>query len=76
MTTSNPSVHEAVVHGPLSHKTAAPRTWPAEGYTRAPYWVYTDPDIYAQEQVNIFRGKAWHYVGLEAEVPDVGSRWC
>jgi phenylpropionate dioxygenase-like ring-hydroxylating dioxygenase large terminal subunit len=71
MSTPNTSCHETVVHGPHSHKT--PRTWPAEGYTRAPYWVYTDPDIYAQEQAKIFRGKSWHYVGLEAEVPDVGS---
>ena len=36
------------------------RAWPEEGYRRAPYWVYTDPDIYALEQQRIFRGRAWH----------------
>ncbi len=65
--------HEAVVHGPTSSREKTARSWPAEGYTRAPYWVYTDPDIYAQEQVKIFRGKTWNYLGLEAEVPEVGS---
>ncbi|MDB5948101.1 MAG: hypothetical protein JWQ33_3127, partial [Ramlibacter sp.] len=47
--------------------------WPAEGFTRAPYWAYSDPEIYAREQEAIFRGKSWHYLGLEAEVPDAGS---
>ncbi|MBP8149901.1 MAG: hypothetical protein KAY21_09310 [Limnohabitans sp.] len=65
--------HEAVVRGPTSSREKTARSWPAEGYTRAPYWVYTDPDIYAQEQVKIFRGKTWNYLGLEAEVPEVGS---
>ena len=49
------------------------RKWPAEGSSRAPYWIYTDPDIYAQEQVRIFQGKTWNYLGLEAEVPEAGS---
>ena len=48
-------------------------TWPAEGFTRAPYWVYTDAAIYAQEQADIFRGKTWNYLGLEAEVPEIGN---
>ena len=52
---------------------APPRSWPAEGFTRAPYWAYIDRDIYAREQSAIFRGKSWHYVGLEAEVPAAGS---
>ena len=50
-----------------------PKVWPEEGVSRAPYWIYTDPDIYAREQENIFRGKSWHYVGLEAEVPQPGN---
>jgi|LakMenEpi03Aug12_release.lakeMendotaPanAssembly.Ray.scaffolds.fasta_scaffold35046_6 phenylpropionate dioxygenase-like ring-hydroxylating dioxygenase large terminal subunit len=52
---------------------ASPRLWPEEGYRRAPYWVYTDADIYALEQQRIFRGRAWHYVGLEVEVPGPGT---
>ncbi|NBS63348.1 MAG: Rieske (2Fe-2S) protein [Betaproteobacteria bacterium] len=56
----------------LGH-AASPRLWPEEGYRRAPYWVYTDADIYALEQQRIFRGRAWHYVGLEVEVPGPGT---
>ena len=52
--------------------TATARTWPTGGYTRAPYWVYGDPAIYAREQERLFRGSFWHYLGLEAEVPEVG----
>ncbi|MEO7403448.1 MAG: Rieske 2Fe-2S domain-containing protein [Burkholderiales bacterium] len=47
--------------------------WPAEGPSRAPYWVFTDPAVYEREQANIFRGRVWHYLGLEAEVPEAGS---
>jgi phenylpropionate dioxygenase-like ring-hydroxylating dioxygenase large terminal subunit len=52
---------------------ARQRQWPLEGYTRAPYWVYSDPEVYAQEQTRIFRGKTWNYLGLEAEVPQAGD---
>lgn len=47
-------------------------TWPPEGHTRAPYWVYTDPAVYQHEQDAIFRGPSWHYLGLEAEIPEPG----
>jgi phenylpropionate dioxygenase-like ring-hydroxylating dioxygenase large terminal subunit len=49
------------------------RTWPAEGATRVPYWVYQDQDIYAGEQARIFRGPTWSYLCLEAELPEPGS---
>ena len=49
------------------------RSWPAGGFTSAPYWVYDDPAVYAREQQAIFRGRSWHYLGLEAEVPEPGS---
>ena len=45
------------------------RTWPAEGVTRVPYWVYQDQDIYEEEQARIFRGPTWSYLCLEAELP-------
>ena len=68
---------DSVAEQPLVH---LPRTvnsklrpWPKEGFTRAPYWVYSDGDVYAQEQAKIFRGKTWNYLGLEAEVPEPGS---
>ena len=54
-------------------KAVAMRAWPEEGYTRVPYWVFNDPGVYAREQTDIFRGKAWHFLGFECEVPEVGS---
>ena len=47
--------------------------WPAEGISRVPYRVYTDPDLYALEQQRIFRGPAWNFLGLAAEVPNAGD---
>ena len=47
--------------------------WPAEGYRRAPYQVYSDPEIYAREQARIFRGPVWHFLALEAELPAPGN---
>jgi phenylpropionate dioxygenase-like ring-hydroxylating dioxygenase large terminal subunit len=52
------------------------RTWPQEGPSRAPYWVFSDPDVYAREQARLFRGPLWHYVGLDAEIPASGSFKC
>jgi anthranilate 1,2-dioxygenase large subunit/terephthalate 1,2-dioxygenase oxygenase component alpha subunit len=46
-----------------------PRQWPAEGLTRVPYWIYSDPDLYALEQERIFRGNTWTFLCLEAELP-------
>jgi salicylate 5-hydroxylase large subunit len=47
--------------------------WPKEGISRIPYWVYTDPEIYAREQERIFCGRSWAYVVLEAELPAAGD---
>lgn len=48
-------------------------SWPAEGLTRLPYRVYSDPAIYAKEQERIFCGATWNYVALEAEIPNPGD---
>jgi phenylpropionate dioxygenase-like ring-hydroxylating dioxygenase large terminal subunit len=48
---------------------ATTRPWPAEGLTRVPYWIYSDADIYAQEQARIFAGPTWSFLCLEAELP-------
>jgi len=49
------------------------RSWPAEGATRVPYWVYQDEEIYREEQAKIFRGDTWSYLCLEAELPEPKS---
>ena len=51
----------------------SPRSWPAEGATRVPYWVYQDEEVYRLEQERIFRGATWSYLCLEAELPEPGS---
>lgn len=49
------------------------RAWPQEGISRIPYFVYSDPAIYAKEQERIFRGPYWSYVALECELPQPGD---
>src|SRR5947207_6817398 len=49
------------------------RSWPAEGATRVPYWVYQDADLYREEQRRIFHGPTWNYLCLEAELSEPGS---
>ncbi|HZF20296.1 MAG TPA: Rieske 2Fe-2S domain-containing protein, partial [Burkholderiales bacterium] len=46
------------------------RIWPPEGLARVPYWVYQDEGVYAREQERIYRGAAWNFLGLEAELPN------
>jgi phenylpropionate dioxygenase-like ring-hydroxylating dioxygenase large terminal subunit len=45
------------------------QSWPAEGATRVPYWVYQDAQVYEREQQRIWRGNTWSYLCLEAELP-------
>jgi anthranilate 1,2-dioxygenase large subunit len=47
--------------------------WPALDYSRVPYRLYHDPDIYQREQERIFRGPVWSFLGLEAEIPSPGD---
>jgi len=51
----------------------AERTWPKEGWTRIPFWVYTDPDLFEREMDHFFYGPSWNYVALDCEVPEPGS---
>jgi anthranilate 1,2-dioxygenase large subunit/terephthalate 1,2-dioxygenase oxygenase component alpha subunit len=46
------------------------QSWPAEGATRVPYWVYQDAEVYRREQQRIWRGPTWSYLCLEAELPE------
>ena len=49
------------------------RRWPAEGLIRVPYWVYSDGELYAEEQARIFRGDTWTFLCMEAELPTPNS---
>ena len=46
--------------------------WPALDYSRVPYRLYHDTEIYAREQERIFRGPVWSYLGLGGEIPEPG----
>ena len=47
--------------------------WPALDYSRVPYRLYHDAEIYEREQRQIFQGPVWNYLGLEAEIPEPGD---
>lgn len=49
------------------------RKWELNGTHRVPYWVYTDPQVYAHELREVFAGRSWNFVGLEAEIPNAGD---
>ncbi len=42
-------------------------------YSRIPFELYHDPEIYSLEQKRIFQGRTWLFTGLEAEIPNVGD---
>jgi salicylate 5-hydroxylase large subunit len=48
-------------------------TWPDDGAGRIPLWAYSDATVYARELERIFYGPHWSYVGLEAEIPNIGD---
>ncbi|HVH76711.1 MAG TPA: Rieske 2Fe-2S domain-containing protein [Stellaceae bacterium] len=47
--------------------------WPAKDYSRVPYRLYHDAELYAREQERIFRGPTWNFLGFEAEIPNPGD---
>ena len=47
--------------------------WPADGVTRVPYRLFSDPEIYALEQQRLFRGPVWHFLCLEIDVAKPGD---
>src|SRR3954470_23443277 len=57
----------------LDKLRAESMSWPAEGPSRVPLWIYSHPDLYARELEVIFYGPTWNYVGLTSEVPERGS---
>jgi anthranilate 1,2-dioxygenase large subunit len=50
-----------------------PLDWPAPGYTRIPFRLFSDPEIYALEHEKIFRGPVWNFICLEADISNKGD---
>src|SRR5438445_1151844 len=47
--------------------------WPALDYSRVPYRLYHDAELYAREQERSFGGPVWSFLGLQAEIPKPGD---
>ena len=47
--------------------------WPRNDYSRIPFWLHHDEQLYAIEMERIFRGPTWNYLCLEAEIPNPGD---
>jgi anthranilate 1,2-dioxygenase large subunit len=47
--------------------------WPRNDYSRIPFWLHHDEELYALEMERIFRGPTWNYLCLEAEIPNPGD---
>ena len=47
--------------------------WESDGSSRIPFKAYTDPALHQRELERFFYRKHWCYVGLEAEIPNVGD---
>ena len=47
--------------------------WETEGSSRIPFMAYTGEDLHKKELERFFYRQHWNYVGLEAEVPNVGD---
>jgi len=49
------------------------QVWDQLDTSRIPFWAYTDAGIYQRELEKLFYTNHWCYVGLEAEIPEVGD---
>ena len=49
------------------------KPWPGENCERVPLWVYSDRANYGRELERIFYGPHWHFVGVDAEIPNPGD---
>ena len=55
------------------HELSEPFAWPAEGVSRVPFRLFSDPEIYALEQEKIFRGPVWNFLCMEFDVKAPGD---
>ncbi len=51
----------------------APLDFKPNDFNEIPYAVYSDDEIYAQEQKKVFQGHAWHFLGMELELSAPGD---
>ncbi len=47
--------------------------WPRDDFSRVPYAVFTEEDIYRLENQRIFRGPVWNYLCHEIELSKAGD---
>ncbi|MGO8919273.1 MAG: aromatic ring-hydroxylating dioxygenase subunit alpha, partial [Stellaceae bacterium] len=47
--------------------------FPRSDFSRVPYAVFIEPEIYQAEQERLFKGPLWCYLALEAELPNPGD---
>ena len=47
--------------------------WPAADFSRVPYAVFLDEDVYEREQELVFQGPVWLFLGLHAQLPNPGD---
>ena len=47
--------------------------WPAADFSRVPFTVFTDQEVFDREQEHVFHGPVWCYLALEAELPKPGD---
>ena len=57
----------------MSARAGADLSWRESGSHHVPFWLYTNPEHYQRELEQIFYGESWCYIGLEAEVREVGE---
>ncbi len=48
-------------------------SWPSNGLSEVPFRLYTDPEQYRLEQERIFKGPAWSFLCLTAEIEKPGD---
>ncbi|WP_428532696.1 aromatic ring-hydroxylating dioxygenase subunit alpha [Pseudorhodoplanes sp.] len=61
------------VAGSTSITSNSRSPWTPGNYSRVPYWIYTDEEIFSTEMSRIFCGRSWSYAGLAVELPEPGS---
>ena len=51
----------------------APLDFKPNDFSEIPYAVYSDDEIYAQEQKQLFQGNAWNFLAMDIELPNSGD---